>query len=52
LGALLGALLINVISTGLVFLKISPFWLQSVQGCLILVTVLVDVWRRRRVNRR
>lgn len=46
-GALLGALLINVISTGSVFLKISPFWLQTVQGGLILLTVLADMLRRR-----
>jgi rhamnose transport system permease protein len=50
-GALLGALLINVISTGSVFLKISPFWLQTVQGGLILLTVLVDMLRRRRVQK-
>lgn len=50
-GALLGALLINVISTGAVFLKISPFWLQTVQGGLILLTVLVDVLRRRRFQK-
>jgi ribose transport system permease protein/rhamnose transport system permease protein len=47
-GALLGAVLVNVISTGSVFLKISPFWLQTVQGGLILLTVLLDMLRRRR----
>jgi len=47
LGALLGAILINVIGTGAVFLRISPFWLQTVQGGLILLTVLLDMLRRR-----
>jgi ribose transport system permease protein/rhamnose transport system permease protein len=47
-GAMLGSLLISLIGTGSVFLKISPFWLQAVQGALILLTVLVDVLRRRR----
>jgi ribose transport system permease protein/rhamnose transport system permease protein len=48
IGALLGALLINVIGTGAVFLRVSPFWLQAVQGALVLLTVLIDVLRRRR----
>lgn len=51
LGALLGAILINVISTGAVFLRVSPFWLQTVQGGLILLTVLADMLRRRRAQK-
>lgn len=47
-GALLGSLLISLIGTASIFLKVSPFWLQAVQGGLILLTVLVDVIRRRR----
>ncbi|GIV83168.1 MAG: ribose ABC transporter permease [Candidatus Roseilinea sp.] len=47
-GALLGSLLISLIGTASIFLKVSPFWLQAVQGGLILLTVLVDVVRRRR----
>ncbi len=47
IGALLGSLLISVIGTASVFLQVSPFWLQAVQGALILVTVLIDVIRRR-----
>ncbi len=51
IGALLGAILINVIGTGAVFLRVSPFWLQAVQGGLILLTVLVDMLRRRRLQK-
>jgi ribose/xylose/arabinose/galactoside ABC-type transport system permease subunit len=47
-GSLLGVLLLNVISTGLTFLKVSPYWLQAVQGTLILLAVVLDVARRRR----
>ncbi|MCS6773949.1 MAG: ABC transporter permease [Anaerolineae bacterium] len=50
LGAVLGSLLISQIGTAAVFLKVSPFWLQAVQGGLILLTVLVDVLRRRRMT--
>jgi ribose/xylose/arabinose/galactoside ABC-type transport system permease subunit len=32
----------------MVFINVSPFWLQAVQGVLILATVLVDLLRRRR----
>lgn len=49
IGALLGSLLISQIGTAAIFLKVSPFWLQAVQGGLILLTVLVDVLRRRRM---
>ncbi|MCS7324039.1 MAG: ABC transporter permease [Anaerolineae bacterium] len=48
IGALLGSLLISQIGTAAIFLKVSPFWLQAVQGGLILLTVLIDVLRRRR----
>lgn len=50
MGALLGSLLISQIGTAAIFLKVSPFWLQAVQGGLILLTVLVDVLRRRRMT--
>ena len=31
-----------------IFLNVSPYWIRAVQGVLILVTVLADLWRRRR----
>ncbi len=48
-GSFLGALLMAVIGTGMTFLKVSPYWLQTVQGSLILLAVVLDVLRRRRV---
>jgi ribose/xylose/arabinose/galactoside ABC-type transport system permease subunit len=34
------------------FLKISPYWLQTVQGVLILLAVILDALRRRRALNR
>lgn len=47
LGAMLAAILLNMIRSGMVFINVDPFWLKSVQGLLILVTVLADLLRRR-----
>lgn len=48
IGAMLGAILIRVISSGMIFVNVSAYWLQAVQGVLILLTVLADIVRRRR----
>ena len=48
IGSTLAAILLNTIRSAMVFINVSPFWLQAVQGVLILVTVLVDILRRRR----
>lgn len=48
IGAMLGAILIRAIQSGMIFLNVSAYWLQAVQGLLILVTVLADIVRRRR----
>jgi ribose/xylose/arabinose/galactoside ABC-type transport system permease subunit len=48
MGATLAAILLNAIRSGMTFINISPFWIQAVQGVLILVTVLIDLLRRRR----
>lgn len=48
IGAMLGAILIRTIQSGMIFLNVSAYWLQAVQGLLILVTVLADIVRRRR----
>ncbi len=47
LGSTLATILINMIRSGMVFINIDPFWLKSVQGLLILITVLADLLRRR-----
>jgi ribose/xylose/arabinose/galactoside ABC-type transport system permease subunit len=48
IGSTLAAVLIAAIGSSLIFVGISPYWLRAVQGTLILLTVLADLWRRRR----
>jgi rhamnose transport system permease protein len=48
IGAMLAAILLNTIRSGMIFINVSPFWIQAVQGLLILITVLIDLIRRRR----
>ena len=47
-GSTLAAILLAAIASSLIFLSVSPYWIKAVQGVLILVTVLADLWRRRR----
>ena len=47
-GSTLAAILIAAIASSLIFLNVSPYWIRAVQGVLILITVLADLWRRRR----
>jgi ribose/xylose/arabinose/galactoside ABC-type transport system permease subunit len=47
-GSTLAAILLAAIGSSLIFLNVSPYWIKAVQGVLILVTVLADLWRRRR----
>jgi rhamnose transport system permease protein len=51
-GSFLGAVLMAVIGTGMTFLKVSPYWLQTMQGSLILLAVVLDMLRRRRAASR
>jgi ribose/xylose/arabinose/galactoside ABC-type transport system permease subunit len=48
IGSTLAAILLNTIRSAMIFINISAFWLQAVQGLLILITVLADLIRRRR----
>lgn len=48
IGSTLAAILIATIASSMIFVNISPFWMRAVQGVLILVTVLADLWRRHR----
>jgi len=50
IGALLGAILLQTIGTALVYLHIRAEWFQTVQGSLILLTILLDVFRRRQTS--
>lgn len=47
IGSFIGAVLMSTIATGMTFVKISPYWLLTVQGSLILLAVTIDVLRRR-----
>jgi ribose transport system permease protein/rhamnose transport system permease protein len=49
IGSTLAAILIAEIASALVFIDISPYWIRAVQGVLILVTVIADIVRRRRM---
>jgi ribose/xylose/arabinose/galactoside ABC-type transport system permease subunit len=51
IGSTLAAILIAEIASALVFVSISPYWIRAVQGVLILVTVIADILRRRRMAR-
>ncbi|MEQ8676281.1 MAG: ABC transporter permease [Aggregatilineales bacterium] len=48
IGATIAAIFLNAIQTSLVFVSISQFWAQAIQGTLILATVLADLLRRQR----
>lgn len=48
IGSTLGAILIHVIPSAMTFASISAYWRSAVQGLLILITVLIDLVRRRR----
>jgi ribose/xylose/arabinose/galactoside ABC-type transport system permease subunit len=52
IGSTLAAILIAAIGSALIFINVSPYWLRAVQGVLILLTVLADLWRRARQARR
>jgi ribose/xylose/arabinose/galactoside ABC-type transport system permease subunit len=47
-GAFLGTLLLGAIGTGVTFLKLSPYWVPTIQGSLILLAVVLDVLRAQR----
>jgi ribose transport system permease protein len=46
IGALLGAVLVTMLSNGLLLLQIGEFWVQACLGVLLLVAVLIDLARR------
>jgi ribose transport system permease protein len=48
LGALIGAAIMQVLRTGLVLVGIEAYWLQAVQGLVIVVFIMLDQLRKRR----
>lgn len=49
LGSLLGVLFMNVVSTGMIMMRISAYWQNLVVGVIIVVAVGIDQYRRRKV---
>lgn len=49
-GSTLAAILFATISSALIFLDVSAYWLRAVQGLLILAVVLADITQRRTVR--
>lgn len=48
IGSTLAAVLLAAIGSSLIFISVSPYWLRAVQGIMILLTVLADLFRRKR----
>ena len=42
LGAALGALLLNTIASSLVSINISSYWVQAIQGALLIIAIAFD----------
>ncbi len=49
-GSTLAAIFFSAVSSALIFLNISAYWLRAVLGVLILATVLADAMRRRQFH--
>ncbi|MGJ4856453.1 ABC transporter permease [Labrys sp. La1] len=45
-GTVLGAILVTMLTNGLLLLQIGEFWVQACLGCLLLSAVLIDKARR------
>jgi inositol transport system permease protein len=46
-GAVVGAMIIGSMNTGLDLLNVSPFWQQVVKGVIIVVAIIIDERKRR-----
>jgi ribose/xylose/arabinose/galactoside ABC-type transport system permease subunit len=51
LGTLLGAILLGLITNGLILLGISAYWQQVFSGAIIILAVALDTWRRNQKNK-
>lgn len=51
-GVFLGAAILSVIAIGLALVDVSAFWLQAIQGLVIIVAVVFDLVLRRRLDKR
>ncbi|MFC9352608.1 ABC transporter permease [Arthrobacter sp. NPDC057013] len=51
-GVIIGAAILSVISTGLALVNVSQFWLQAIQGAVIIAAIVSDSVIRTRVEAR
>jgi len=49
-GSMIGALIMGELGNGLNLLNVSAFWQRIVQGLVIILVVVFDQWRRRRLT--
>ena len=42
LGTVVGTLIIGVLNSGLIILRVPPFWQKVIKGCVILLAVAID----------
>ncbi len=49
-GSLIGALIMGVLANGLNLLNVGAFWQRVVRGLVIVLVVVFDQWRRRRLG--
>lgn len=50
-GLILGTLLLGILNNALPLINVSPFWQQAIQGMIILIAVLVNVFVKRGVDK-
>jgi ribose transport system permease protein len=48
LGVVIGAAIMQVLRTGLVLTRVSAYWLQAVQGLVIVLAIMIDQLSKRR----
>ena len=51
LGTMLGAVLLGLITNGLILMGISSYWQQVFSGTIIILAVALDTWRRQQKSK-
>lgn len=49
-GTLVGALIMGVLNNGLNLINVSAFWQRVILGSVLIIVVIFDQWRRRRLS--
>ncbi|GAA4702101.1 ABC transporter permease [Brevibacillus fulvus] len=50
-GIILGSILLGILNNALPLINVSPFWQNAIQGFIILVAIVINVWVKRGVER-